>query len=101
LYSFYHNCKQHKPQKNCLYNNPSIYYLFPPNLKSVQGWEPDWGLGADAKYCIYSEFVGGSCVFDVRTYWSLPFFLAFKTREDAKMFLKTNIKEIKLAKDFI
>ena len=66
-----------------------------------QGWEPDWGLGADAKYCIYSEFVGGSYVFDVGTYWSLPFFLAFKTREDAKMFLKTNIKEIKLAKDFI
>jgi hypothetical protein len=31
----------------------------------------------------------------------MPFFLTFKTKEDAKMFLKTNIKEIKLAKDFL
>jgi hypothetical protein len=28
-------------------------------------------------------------------------FLAFKTKEDAEEFLSTNIKEIKLAKDFI
>ena len=51
-----------------------------------QGWEPDWGLGADAKYCIYSEFVGGSCVFDVRTYWSLPFFWLSKLEKTLKCF---------------
>jgi hypothetical protein len=37
----------------------------------------------------------------LRNFRDLFSFLAFKTNEDAKEFLDTNIKEIKLAKDFI
>jgi hypothetical protein len=71
-------------------------------LADVNGdWEPEWGEGTDAKYCIYSRFSGASLVFDAGCFRDIPRFLALKTKEDAEKFLDENIKEIKLAKDFI
>jgi hypothetical protein len=60
-------------------------------------WEPDWTDGNESKYCIYRS----SDKYKVFCSDVEPEFLAFKTEEDAKEFLSTNIKEIKLAKDFI
>ena len=66
------------------------------------GWKPDWGNKNETKYCIYHRCRKNSLdefnVYDTDTLYR---FLAFKTELDAKEFLDTNIKEIKLAKDFI
>ena len=72
-------------------------------LYDVNGdWEPDWGNKNETKYCIYRRCRKNSpdefTVYDIETSYS---FLAFKTELDAKEFLDTNIKEIRLAKDFI
>jgi hypothetical protein len=70
-------------------------------LADVNGdWEPDWGKD-NMKWCIHSEFNGSEFVFIVTYYWRNHHFLTFKTKEDAEKFLSINIKEIKLAKDFI
>jgi hypothetical protein len=70
-------------------------------LADVNGdWEPEW----EEEYynwCIRSEFNGSELVFVVTCYWRIHNFLAFKTKKDAEKFLDENIKEIKLAKDFI
>ena len=67
-------------------------------LADVNGdWEPDWTDGNESKYCIYRS----SDKYKVFCSDVEPEFLAFKTEEDAEEFLKANIKEIKLAKDFI
>jgi hypothetical protein len=65
------------------------------------GWEPDWGEGTGAKYCICSRFCGKRHIFVVDCFRDYPRFLALKTREDAEKFLEVNIDEIELAKDFI
>jgi hypothetical protein len=67
-------------------------------LADVNGdWEPDWTDVNENKYCIYRSSD------EHKVYCSdvEHEFLAFKTKEDAEEFLGTNIKEIKLAKDFI
>ena len=66
-----------------------------------EGWVPDWGECNSKNWCIDSNFVDGSHVFDVDCYWRLPRFLAFKTEEDAEKFLDENIDEIYLARDFV
>jgi hypothetical protein len=69
-----------------------------------KGWEPDWFDKGEYKSCIYHEFNSEGDEFKVvrtRNFRNLFSFLAFKTDEDAELFLDTNIKEIRLAKDFI
>jgi hypothetical protein len=63
-------------------------------------WKPDWGNGR-AKYCISNEFTDGTILLKICLSYSWYRFLAFPNSEKAKLFLKENIKEIKLAKDFI
>jgi hypothetical protein len=65
-----------------------------------QGWEPNWKKYS-CKWCIHGELEDGHFVFVVAGVWHLRHFLSFKTKEDAEKFLDENIKEIKLAKDFI
>jgi hypothetical protein len=65
-------------------------------------WKPDWGNKNETKYCIYHRCRNNSLdEFTVSDTDTLYRFLAFKTELDAKEFLDTNIKEIRLAKDFI
>jgi hypothetical protein len=64
-------------------------------------WEPEWGEGTDAKYCIYSSFFGKKHIFAVGCFRDIPRFLALKTKEDAEKFLEVNIDGIELAKDFL
>ena len=64
-------------------------------------WESQWGEGTADKWCIHNEFEDGHFVFVVSGGWCYRHLLTFKTKEDAQKFLSTNIKEIKLAKDFI
>jgi hypothetical protein len=49
--------------------------------------EPEW-FNSEAKYCISREFNGdGSYSFNINLHYKLFRFLAFKTREDAEVFL--------------
>jgi hypothetical protein len=69
--------------------------LFPTQqLADVnQDWYPKW-CSDDVKYCIVRDCIGHSYKLTVEECTNRYHFLAFKTREDAELFLENNDEEL-------
>ena len=63
-------------------------------------WTPDWE-GNTTKWCIRREWHDGRDIYTIDSEYHHSHFLAFETEVIAEGFLKANIDEIKMAKDFI
>ena len=65
-----------------------------------QDWYPKW-CSDDIKYCIVRDCIGNSYKLTVEECTNRYHFLAFKTREDAELFLENNDEELFRASVFI
>jgi hypothetical protein len=65
-----------------------------------QDWYPKW-CSDDIKYCIVRDCIGHSYKLNIEECTNRYHFLAFKTREDAELFLENNDEELFRASVFI